>query len=92
MLDMKPLILLPLLAAPLLAMAAPDPDAAPHGTTRAEVREALHQARITGRMSPGGELADRPEVLQAREDFNALQAEVLNAERQAERDALAERD
>lgn len=46
------------------------------GATRDEVRESRDRARDTGRMGEG-ELADRPSVLRAREDFNALQAEVL---------------
>ncbi len=46
------------------------------GATRAEVRDSRDRARDTGRMGEG-EMADRPSVLQAREDFNALQAEVL---------------
>lgn len=85
----KTLWLTSLLAAPLLALAQAPADTAPHAATRAEVREALHQARITGRMSAGGEIGDTPEVLKAREDFNALQTEVLQQER---RDQLAERD
>lgn len=47
--------------------------------TRAEVRDALRQARLTGRLTPDGERGDTPAVLQAREDFNALQTEVLGA-------------
>lgn len=91
---MKTTLIATVLALPCLAGAAPASPEAPHAATRAEVREALHQARITGRMSPGGEIADPPEVLRAREEFNALQAEVLQDPPQASaaRDELAERD
>jgi hypothetical protein len=90
---MKTLTTLALLATPLLALAAPDaPDElTPHALTRAEVKEDLRLARISGRLSPGGEIADPPEVLRAREDFNALQAEVFRRD-EAERGELAERD
>lgn len=48
--------------------------------TRARVRESLAMARLANLVSPGGELGDTTEVLQAREDFNALQTEVMEAE------------
>lgn len=99
---MKTTLIATLLAVPWLASAtsvspSTTADAVPHAQTRAEVREALHMARITGRLSPGGEIADPPEVLKAREDFNALQAEVQQSDaqdrqQQARRDELAERD
>lgn len=91
---MKTSIAFALLAVPLLAAAAPDALhelTPPHDLTRAEVREDLRLARISGRMSPGGEIADRPEVLRAREEFNALQTEVLQRD-DAERGERAERD
>lgn len=48
--------------------------------TRADVRESLKMARLSNTMTPSGEIGDTPAVLQAREDFNALQTEVLQAE------------
>jgi hypothetical protein len=48
--------------------------------TRAEVRESLKMARLSNTMTPSGEIGDTTEVLRAREDFYALQTEVLQAE------------
>lgn len=48
--------------------------------TRARVRESLAMARLANLVNPGGEMGDTPEVLQAREDFNALQTEVMEGE------------
>lgn len=48
--------------------------------TRADVRESLAMARLANLVTPGGEMGDTADVLQAREDFNALQTEVLQAE------------
>ena len=64
--------------------------------TRAQVRESLAMARLANLVTPSGEIGDTAEVLQAREDFNALQTEVLQAEhrtaalrlQQAQMDAL----
>lgn len=46
--------------------------------TRAEVKEILANARMAGTLSRNGEAGDTPEVLAARDNFNALQAEVLS--------------
>ena len=48
--------------------------------TRDRVRESLAMARLANLVTPVGELGDTADVLQAREDFNALQAEVMQAE------------
>ena len=48
--------------------------------TRAEVRESLAMARLANLVTPSGEMGDTADVLQAREDFNALQTEVMQAE------------
>lgn len=48
--------------------------------TRAEVRESLLTARAANTMSKDGEMGDTDDVLTAREEFNALQTEVLLAE------------
>lgn len=47
--------------------------------TRAEVREDLKDARAMNTMTPAGEMGDTPDVLAAREAFNALQTEVFAA-------------
>jgi hypothetical protein len=52
----------------------------PGPLTRQQVREALRIARAAGTMSPSGEIGDTEAVLAARENFNALQAEVMMAE------------
>jgi hypothetical protein len=49
----------------------------PGPMSREQVREELRNAQVTNRMTPAGEIGDTREVLQAREDFNELQAEVL---------------
>ena len=64
--------------------------------TRAQVRESLAMARLANLVTPSGEMGDTADVLQAREDFNALQTEVMQAEyrtaalqlQQAQMDAL----
>lgn len=55
-----------------------DPNSEP--LTRDRVRESLAMARLANLVTPFGELGDTADVLQAREDFNALQAEVMQAE------------
>ena len=55
-------------------------DQAAQPLTRARVRESLAMARLANLVTPGGEMGDTTEVLQAREDFNALQTEVMEAE------------
>ena len=40
-------------------------------------------ARLANLVTPSGEIGDTADVLQAREDFNALQAEVMQAEYRA---------
>ena len=52
--------------------------------TREEVREATRTARAAGLISGTGEFGDTPQLLQRREDFNALQTEVLLAEYHAQ--------
>lgn len=67
--------------------------------TRAQVRESLSMARLANLVTPSGEMGDTADVLQAREDFNDLQAEVMEAEyrtaalqlQQAQMDALVAR-
>ena len=54
----------------------------PGPLTRAQVRESLRVARAAGTLSPSGEIGDTEAVLAARENFNALQAEVMLAEYQ----------
>lgn len=64
--------------------------------TRAQVRESLSMARLANLVTPSGEMGDTADVLQAREDFNDLQAEVMETEyrtaalqlQQAQMDAL----
>lgn len=58
------------------ALLAPDTEP----LTRARVRESLIMARLANLVTPGGEMGDTAEVLQARENFNALQTEVIEAE------------
>ena len=48
--------------------------------TRAQVLESLAMARLANLVTPSGEMGDTADVLQAREDFNALQTEVMQAE------------
>ncbi|HLL12495.1 MAG TPA: hypothetical protein VK570_15640 [Rubrivivax sp.] len=48
--------------------------------TREQVREQLRQARESGTLSMNGEAGDTPQVLAAREAFNAAQAETIVAE------------
>ena len=48
--------------------------------TREQVREQLRQARESGTLSMHGEAGDTPQVLAAREAFNAAQAETIVAE------------
>lgn len=52
----------------------------PHPLTRAEVRESTRLAKAANLVTPNGDIGDSPDVLQAREDFYALQTEVLNAQ------------
>lgn len=52
----------------------------PVSPTRQEVRDALELARAGNRVTPDGEIGDTPDVLRAREDFAALQQEVLAIE------------
>lgn len=68
--------------APRLAprAAAPATTARYEPLTRAQVRESLAMARLANLVTPSGEIGDTADVLQAREDFNALQAEVMQAE------------
>lgn len=68
------------------AVAAPPPagQQVAHTTTRQQVREQLQQARDTGMMTRIGEVGDSEDVLQAREDFNAAQTEIMLAEQRAE--------
>ena len=63
-----------------VATGAQDESEAAQPLTRARVRESLAMARLANLVNPGGEQGDTPEVLQAREDFNALQTEVMEAE------------
>lgn len=84
--------------APRLApmAAAPTTTARYEPLTRAQVRESLAMARLANLVTPSGEMGDTADVLQAREDFNALQTEVMQAEyrtaalqlQQAQMDAL----
>lgn len=48
--------------------------------TRAQVRESLAMAKLANMVGRGGEVGDGDEVLMARENFNALQTEVIEAE------------
>lgn len=48
--------------------------------TRQEVHDALELARAGNRITPDGEIGDTPDVLRAREEFAALQQEVLATE------------
>ena len=73
---------LPSMRTPIEATQAPSVVVAAQGEplTRADVRESLAMARLANLVTPGGEMGDTADVLQAREDFNALQTEVLQAE------------
>lgn len=51
--------------------------------TRAEVRESLRTAMDAGLMLRAGEIAEPPELLQAREDFIAMQTEQMHKAYQA---------
>ena len=74
---------LPSMRTPVPAMSAP--------ATRAEVRAELANARDAGIVTPSGEQGDTPQVLAARERFNARQSEELIAmyEVQAEEQRVA---
>jgi|GEM_PF-6181131 len=86
----------PSLAAMVTAPTAPTTTAQNEPLTRAHVLESLALARLANLVTPSGELGDTAAVLQAREDFNALQTEVMQAEyrtaalqlQQAQMDAL----
>lgn len=57
--------------------------------SRDDVRESLSTARAAGTMSRGGEAGDTAQVLAAREEFNALQTEVLTAQAREAAEAMA---
>ena len=50
------------------------------GVSRTQVREELRQARAAGTLTEAGENGDSPAVLQARERFNAAQAEAIRTD------------
>jgi hypothetical protein len=58
--------------------------------SRADVREELAEAQEAGTLPAAGELADTPQVLAARAEFNAEQAIEILAAYEAERVRLAE--
>lgn len=55
---------------------------------RADVRQELAEAQAAGTLAGGGELADSPELLQARVAFNDRQAQTLMARYEAEQQRL----
>lgn len=56
--------------------------------TRQHVREQLQQAQDAGMMTGNGEVGDSEAVLQAREDFNQAQTEMMLAAMQAENERV----
>ncbi len=70
-----------------LLSAAPAHAGNDSGLTRAEVREALKTWKAAGLMSTQTEVGDTPDVLQRREEFYALQTEVILGEYAAARAA-----
>jgi hypothetical protein len=58
--------------------------------SRADVREELAEAQEAGTLPAAGELADTPQVLAARAEFNEEQALEILAAYEAERARLAE--
>lgn len=57
------------------------------GITRADVKAELAEARLAGTLAGGGDASDTPQLLAARDRYNAVQTEMLMA--QAEAEALA---
>jgi hypothetical protein len=53
------------------------------GVSRADVRESLKTWRAAGLLTPQSEIGDTTETLQRREEFYALQTEVIQAEQMA---------
>jgi len=73
--------LLPALAVAMTVLAAAPAHATDGGgLTRAEVQEALKTWKAAGLVSTQAEVGDTPDVLQRREEFYALQTEVIQAE------------
>lgn len=64
-------------------------EAAVSGITRADVKAELAEARLAGTLAGGGDASDTPQLLAARERFNAEQTEMLIAQAQAEADRQA---
>lgn len=57
--------------------------------TRAEARQAFAEAQQAGTLAAAGEIADTPQVLVARADFNQRQTREILARHEAERQRLA---
>ncbi len=68
----------------------PETQETPSTLTRAEVRDTLTTWRAAGLLTPSGDIGDTNETLQRREEFYALQTEVIVAERIAEQAAAAQ--
>ena len=75
--DEAPMLIVTAPAVPASQDSASDTEAA---ITRDQVQDELMIARQTGTLTPSGEIGDTPEILAAREAYNELQAEVLEAQ------------